>query len=207
MAKKANKDSKPETTEISGDTPKDASEETPFSPAKFSWNYWLIVATVTGTLAFYFIYRSGQAKAVASKPVSLLDSMIGFTPEQAYDVLRALGPEGRKIYREINLVDFLIAPLVFREILINTFPATSGWNDSLREIFANTYMLADVLENVCIASMLKLYPQERPVMAWIGSGGNVVKNVAVILAALTALYEMFVWIKGKLVKPKTKKTE
>ena len=203
MSAESSNVSQPEASTVS----QTASTDSSSSLRKFSWSYWLIFATITATLAFYFARRASQARAAATYPVKLLDALIGFTPSQAYEILRALGPEGRKIYREINLVDFVLAPLVFRELAVNTFPATSERSDGFREIFANTYMLADVLENVCVSTMLKFYPREIKGAAWIGCVGNVGKYIGIGLAAISILYEMFLWINRKLSNLKTKKIE
>lgn len=168
---------------------------------QFSWSYWLILTTIVATLAFYFIRRLGQIKAVSITPTSVLDSRsFGFTPTEAYESLRALGPKGREIYKEANRVDFILAPIVFREYVLNTFPATSPRSDQLRELLANTYFLGDLLENISVAIMLKTYPKILDYFAWAGCVGNIVKNLGIALALLSIVYEIYVWFRGSKMK-------
>ena len=162
----------------------------------FSWSYWLILATILGTLVFYFIRRGNQVKAVAIAPTTVLDGRIGFTPSTAFETLRNLGKKGRDIYIEINRVDFILTPIVLREFLLNTFPATTSKSDSVREVLANTYMLGDVLENVCVAILLKAYPKELEYVAWICCVGNLAKWLGFYASTVAILYEIFVWIRG-----------
>jgi hypothetical protein len=165
-----------------------------------SWSYWLILATILGTLVFYFIRRGNQVKAVAIAPTTLLDGRIGFTPSTAFETLRNLGTKGREIYIEINRVDFVLTPIVLREFLLNTFPATTSKSDSVRELFANTYMLGDVLENVGVAILLKAYPKELEYVAWICCVGNLAKWFGFYASTVAILYEIFVWIRATKVK-------
>jgi hypothetical protein len=171
---------------------------------QFSWSYWLILTTIVATLAFYFIRRVGQANAEASAPLSLLDARFGFTPSDVSNVFRVLGPKGRSIYQEINRVDFILAPIVFREYFLNTFPASSRRSDTVREVLANTYIFGDVLENICIAIMLKAYPKTLDAIAWIGCAGNIVKNLGVFATTMSVLYEAYVWVRNRIRERKMK---
>jgi len=187
-----------EATSPSTEEPKPAPSSPPLRT--FSWSYWLILATILGTLAFYFIRRGHQVKEVAISPTTILDARIGFTPSTAFETLRNLGAKGREIYTEINRVDFVLTPFVLREFLLNTFPATTPKSDSGRELLANTYMLGDVLENVCVAILLKAYPKELEYLAWACCVGNLAKWFGFYASIVTILYEISVWIqvgKGK----------
>ena len=179
----------------------DVSTKEPSPPLRtFSWTYWLILTTVVASLVFYFVRGTARAKAEASKPVFLLDAQFGFTPAGALETLRALNPKGRAIYKELNMVDFLIAPVVFREYLINTFPATTTNRDSVRDMLANTYLIGDLLENICVSIMLKTYPRMIDIVAWIGCAGNVTKNISFMSAIAAVLYEGYIWIRKEKVK-------
>ena len=115
-------------------------------------------------------------------------------------MLHALGAKGRSIYREINIVDFILAPIVFREYLLNTFPATTPKRDTVREALANTYFLGDLLENVSVSIMLKTYPQMIDIVAWLGCAGNLVKTFGICAAILAVLYEIYMWVRRTKVK-------
>jgi hypothetical protein len=164
----------------------------------FSWSYWLILTTIAVTLASYFKRRSQDVKAVASSPVSVLDAQLGFTPHQAYETLRTLGPEGRKIYREINRVDFVIVPVGLREYLLATMPARSYYRESVREMFANIYGFGDLLENICVAIMLKSFPLVNEYLAWTCCAGNVAKYIGFYGAAFMVLLEVLLWVHARV---------
>ena len=167
----------------------------------FSWPYWLVLTCLVVSLIIYFAYRGKHLHAASITPTSILDTRImGFTPSEARETLRALGPKGRDIYKEINRIDFVLAPIVFREYLLNTFPATSRRNDFVRELMANMCGLGDLLENVSVAIMLKTYPKVLDIFAWAGCVGNVVKNVGIFFSILSVLYEAYVWIRGRKLK-------
>jgi hypothetical protein len=168
---------------------------------QFSWSYWLILTTIVATLAFYFIRRFEQIKAVSITPTSVLDTRsFGFTPTEAYESLRALGPKGREIYKEVNRVDFILSPIVLRQFFLNTFPATSARSDQVRDLLANMYFLGDLLENASVSIMLKTYPKILDYFAWAGCVGNIVKNLGIILALLSIVYEIYVWFRGSKMK-------
>src|SRR5579859_2092019 len=167
----------------------------------FSWTYWLLLTTALASLAYYFIRASDRIKAVSITPTRILDAHFGFTPATAYEVLRALGPQGREIYREVNKVDFIITPIVLREFLLNTMPPPSPGRSSIREVLANAYAMGDLLENICVAMMLKMYPRIPDAVAWVCCVGNVVKYIGCGTAILMIVYEGVLWI----ARPKAKK--
>jgi len=172
---------------------------------KFSWSYWLILTTIIGTFAIYFIRRGPQATALAPSKISLLDARFGFTPVEALRTLSAIGPEGRKIYAEINKVDFIAFPFFLREYLLNTFPPTTRTRDRIREALVNTYFLGDMSENLFVAVMLKAYPRSPDFVAWGGCVGNVVKFSGIYASLLSIFYEIFRWFTSR--NEKTEKTE
>ena len=177
------------------------SSESDSSLRTFSLSYWLILTSIVASLAFYFIRRSKQVKAVAIVPTSILDAQIGFTPSSAYDTLSSLGPRGRDIYKEINRVDFLLAPIVFREYILHTIPPTSLGRDRVRDFLANTYILGEAMENTSIAIMLKTFPKLVDLFAWTGCVGNLLKWFGFCGGVVSVLYEGFVWVRERKIKP------
>jgi hypothetical protein len=113
-----------EATATSSEAPKPAASSPPLRT--FSWSYWLILVAIIGTLVFYFTRRLGQLKAASIAPTIILDARMGFIPSTAFETLRNLGAKGRQIYTEVNRVDFVLLPIVLREFLLNTFPATTS---------------------------------------------------------------------------------
>ena len=126
-----------------------------------------------------------------------LDSL----PSSAYDTLSSLGPRGRDIYKEINRVDFLLAPIVFREYILHTIPPTSLERDRVRDFLANTYILGEAMENTSIAIMLKTFPKLLDLFAWTGCVGNLLKWFGFCGGVVSVLYEGFVWVRERKIKP------
>jgi hypothetical protein len=166
----------------------------------FSWSYWVIIMLVSGTLMSYFIRRGGQLKAASITPTDIIDVRFGFFPSEAHQILRSLGPKGREIYKEMNKVDFIIAPIVFREVFLTTMPATSPQREIIRQFLVNVYFMGDVLENICAAIMLKIYPRDILSVAWIACAGNIMKNAGFGFAVMAILFEVYVWIRATKVK-------
>jgi hypothetical protein len=172
---------------------------------EFSWSYWLFLTTVICSFAFYFIRRGPQATANAASKISLLDARFGFTPFEALRTLRAIGPEGRRIYGEINKIDFIAFPFFLREYLLNTFPASSRTRDWAREGLVNMCFIGDVSENLFVAVMLKMFPRIPDFVAWGGCVANVVKYFGFYASVFSIMYETFIWFTSK--KEKTEKTK
>lgn len=144
---------------------------------------------------YYFKYRIDQLQAVSLTPTKILDARIGFTPDTAYTALRDMGTAGRKIYAEINKVDFIIVPYVMRELFLNTFPSKSPTRALLRNVFFTSISCGDLVENLCVSILLKTYPSRLDVVAWICCAGNVVKHSATFAGLLTVVFEAGVYLK------------
>jgi hypothetical protein len=171
----------------------------------FSWLRWSIITCALATLAGYFIRRSPDMTAAAIKPTKSLDARIGFTPTTALETLRALGPEGRKIYKEINMVDFIMTPIVLNAWLNDTFRPRSPHRATLRWMLSFVYMFGDISENVCVAIMLRIYPRFVDAIAWACCVGNLLKWSGFAAALLSIVYEAILEFRDWQAKRKAKK--
>jgi len=168
---------------------------TPAAPS-YRWTKWAPIAAILAALLAYFRIRSGNIKDAMIRPTVVLDARFGFTPMTVRDTLNALGPQGRKLYTEVNRVDFILTPLVLREFLLKTFPPTSPRNGAIRDTFANAYALGDIMENIFVMMFLKGYPTVWDPFAWACCFGNVLKWSAFYAACLSILYEFVVYLRG-----------
>jgi hypothetical protein len=164
----------------------------------FSWSKWLVLTVISGTIFYYFYHRGAQLKAASITPTKILDARFGFTPDTAYDALRDMGTMGRQIYAEINKVDFIIVPVVMRELFLNTFPSKSPARARLRDVLMTTTAVGDVIENICVLVLLRTYPRRLDTVAWVCCVGNVVKYSATGPGLLTVVFEAGLWIKGAI---------
>jgi len=171
---------------------------TPATPTYrvFAWNKWVPIAAILAALLAYFRIRGGNIKDAMIRPTVVLDARFGFTPATVRDTLSALGPQGRKLYVEMNRVDFILTPLVLREFLLNTFPPTSRRSGAIRDTFANAYALGDIMENIFVMMFLKGYPTVWDPFAWACCFGNVLKWSALYAAGFSIVYEFVVYIRG-----------
>ena len=171
---------------------------TPATPTSrvFPWSKWVLIAAILAALLAYFRIRGGNIKDAMIRPTVVLDARFGFTPATVRDTLSALGPQGRKLYTEMNRVDFVLMPLVLREFLLNSFPPTSPRSGAIRDTFANAYALGDITENVFVMVFLKGYPTVWDPFAWACCFGNVLKWSAFYAACLSILYEFVVYLRG-----------
>jgi len=180
---------------------------TPRSPPReFSWTRWAIITVLLVSLASYFMRRQPDALAAAVTPTKLLDSRIGFTPLTARETLHSLGPDGRKIYKEINVVDFLLTPIVLNAWLLDTLPPQSPPKAALRWMLAFVYMFGDILENVCVAVMLRIYPRFIDAIAWLCCIGNLLKWAGFVAALGSIVYEGAIRVGNMQRKRKAKAT-
>lgn len=95
--------------------------------------------------------------------VGVLDLEPGYTPDQGYEILMKLGPEGRAFYRQIMLFD-LIFPvtymLFFASLILFLF---SKWLPGKPALYKLSLLpiaagIADYVENIFILIMLNSYP-------------------------------------------------
>jgi hypothetical protein len=129
-----------------------------------------------------------------------LDSRFGFTPSEAHQILRDMGPKGREIYKGLNTVDFIVAPIVFRSYFLNTLPATSPQREAIREFVMNVYFIGDLSENICVAALLRMYPRTPEVVAWIGCAANVMKFLGLFAGAACQLFEGYARLRAAKAK-------
>jgi len=170
----------------------------------FSATRWAVITCLLATLAAYFLRRGPELQAAAVTPTRALDSLIGFTPATAHKTLLALGPEGREIYKEINIVDFVLMPVILTAWLLDTFPPRTSQRATLRWMLAFVYMFGDISENVCVAIMLRIYPRFIDAIAWACCVGNLLKWSGSAAAMVSIVYEGAIWFRGRGIKEKPK---
>src|ERR1700736_4834625 len=165
---------------------------TPSKPLRvFSWSYWIILTVSLCFLVSHLIRQSKKLHSASITPTSPLDNRFSFSVTEAHETLRSMGQKGREIYSEYNKVDFILSPIWVREFLVNTFPPSTPQRQIIRDIAANVYAMGDLMENICIAVMLRMYPRAILSVAWIGCSGNVMKQVGLVSAVLTVLFEAY----------------
>jgi hypothetical protein len=104
-----------------------------------------------------------------------------YTPDKAFQLISSYGEQGRQYYAVIEVTLDLVYPLVtallFSLIIFYTFKRafpSHGWTLYL-SLAPYTVLLADYLENVCIVSMLLIYPRESALLAQISNFFTIAK--------------------------------
>ena len=129
------------------------------------------LATVTAFGALYALfaaalnYCGAELDRRGGGPV--LDLRHSFTAEEAHAVLGAYGPDGRRLYFLLELVD-LIYPLVYTAffaliiayVLKRSLPPTSALQRLV--LLPLAAVIADYLENIGLLMMCATYPERWP---------------------------------------------
>ena len=110
-----------------------------------------------------------------------LDTLSSYTPDKAFQLISSYGEQGRQYYAVIEVTLDLVYPLVtalmFSLIIFYTFKRafpSHSWTLYL-SLAPYIALVADYLENVCIVSMLLMYPRESALLAQISNFFTIVK--------------------------------
>jgi len=129
-----------------------------------------------------------------------IDFLIIYSPEKAYDIIAAYGQQGRHYYATIALTLDTVFPvllaLVFSLVLTYVFHRTYSRKGVLQRavLVPPAAMVADLLENVGIATMLLSYPRKLPAVALLASAFSTVKWTAVSAEAVLVVVGLISWL-------------
>ena len=161
-------------------------------------NGWLILVLLAGEIFFNALYLPGvQARLEGfSGGTGPIDLQLFYTPEKVYAMVDSYGEEGRAVYRTHELTIDVIYPIVYTLLFafLITWLFQRGFSplspmQRLNVVPVGAFVL-DMLENVCIVTMLSVHPQQPAIVAWLGTIFTVVKwlfALATILLILTGL--------------------
>lgn len=155
-----------------------------FIQYKTSWLAILFLLAVTLLMMFLMngtnLFFSNPTIVEHSGGVPILDLRDSFTPDDAYELFTALGPEGRRAYLFLHLVPDTLFPigyaLVFSFIsawfLVRLLPLDHGfqWLSMIPLISG----LADVLENLSLVICNLAYPAR---IDWLVQFANLLTKV------------------------------
>lgn len=151
---------------------------------------WLIIVLLAGEIFFNANYLPGvQAKlediSGGNGPIDLL---LSYTPEKVYSMVDSYGEAGRAFYRVHELTIDILYPIVYTLLfafliswLFQRGFAPGSKMQQLNLVPVGAFIL-DMLENICIVTMLSVFPAQPAAVAWIGS---VLTSVKWLFAAAT----------------------
>lgn len=132
--------------------------------------------------------------------VSILDVRFGYSSDEAYQTLAAMGVEGRAEYLRMLAITDVLYPFVYGTWLI--FAASFFLKRALRpnsifrifNLVALDAILFDLVENVSIIWLIIQFPSENNAVAWIASTAGILKWLAVAAAVVVIVLGIVGWV-------------
>jgi hypothetical protein len=146
-------------------------------------NGWLVLVFLAGEMLFNAVILPGQQAKIeaGSGGVGPLDLQLFYTPEKVYGMIEAYSPDLRVSYRLFEMTGDIIYPIVYTLFfsLAITWLFQRGFasNSKMQKFNVLPFgsWLFDLLENICIVTMLTIYPSTPPALAWISAVFTLVK--------------------------------
>jgi hypothetical protein len=163
---------------------------------------WRNILILWALLVFYNLLILAPAYArieALSGGVRALDFLIAYRPEKAFDMIVAYGEEGRRYYASIALSLDTIFPVLSALAFGLTIARVYGGAFSREGVLHRALfvpvgaMVADLLENVGIVTMLLSYPSRSLVIALLTSSFSTVKWTAVAAESLLVVIGVVAW--------------
>lgn len=167
------------------------------------WATWRNILILMGVFVVFNLVIMGPAYSrieALSGGVGALDFLIVYRPEKAYDMIAAYGYDGRRYYATIALTLDTIFPLLsaltFGLVLARLFHRAFSREGVLhRALFVPvSAMMADLLENAGIVTMLLSYPKRLRAIALLTSSFSTVKWTAVAAESLLVVIGLIAWL-------------
>lgn len=161
--------------------------------------YWTLTVTVA---VFLFLLNGVKVQDMVARafgyrgtvPMFALDKMLfGYSPAQAYGVLAAYGPAGRRAYAVLLLTLDLLFPFLYGSFLFLSLRAVSLWAGfSTRwavRLGAIGFAAAvcDWLENICFLILMGVFPGQPAAVARVASLFTVTKFALSGISVVTLL--------------------
>jgi len=161
-------------------------------------NGWLVLVFLAGEILFNAVLLPAQSAKIAAGSGGLgpIDLQLFYTPDKVYGMIEAYGEETRASYRLFEMTGDIIYPIVytlFFSLFITWsfqrgFPSNSGMHKYNVVPFGSWFF--DLLENICIVTMISIYPSTPAALAWLSTSFTLIKWLfagATIILMLTGL--------------------
>lgn len=167
-----------------------------------SWATWRNILILWAVFVVFNLAVTGPAYSrieALSGGVGAIDFLVVYPPEKAYDMVAAYGELGRRYYATVALtLDTLfplLAAMTFGLTLARLFQRGFSREGVLhRALFVPLgALVADLLENAGIATMLLSYPRRLPAIALLTSSFSTVKWTAVAAESLLVVIGLIAW--------------
>lgn len=126
----------------------------------------LFILTIPFSLLIFPMRRKALTALTEDGQNPTLDVRLSYTPQAALDTAEKLGAEGRRLYSVSELTLDVAFPLLYSALLSNILGLLyrSHPNPSTRQNLSRipfALLLADLMENCSIASLMLVYPDPR----------------------------------------------
>lgn len=161
-------------------------------------NGWLVLVFLAGEIFFNAVVLPGQQAKIESHPGAAgpIDLQFFYTPDKVYGMIASYGSEIRASYRIFELTGDIIYPIVYTLFfaLAVTWLFQRGFasNSNMQKYNVVPFgaWLFDLFENICIVTMLSIYPSTPSALAWSSTAFTLVKWLfagGTVLLLLTGL--------------------
>jgi hypothetical protein len=166
---------------------------------------WLVLIFLAGELYFNAVVLPNEAQVLGE--TGPIDLQFFYTPEKAYGMVAAYGPEVRAQYRTFALTGDIAYPIVYTLFfsLAISWLFKRGLPEDSRLQRLNVVPFGagifDVLENLAIAGMLSGYPAEPAWLAWIATVFTMVKWLFAFASLALIVYGLALTVRKSLSRP------
>jgi hypothetical protein len=163
-------------------------------------NLLFLMALFVGFNAFLYSVAGRQMARLGLEDVRLLDLHPGFTPDDAWQLLDRLGPEGRAVYQMAELTLDMIYPVIYSlllaALLVFFFNKVLPPNCPCRRwtLLPFAGAVFDVFENSGIALMIQRFPERSDALASITSVFGLLKWATIALSILFVIAALIAFL-------------
>ena len=169
---------------------------------------WLVLLLLAIQIIFMVVILPFAETALGegSGRATPIDQQFFYTPEKSYALISTYTAEGRDLYRLFELTGDIVYPCVY-SLFLSFFISwlfKRGMPSRSRLLKLNLVPLGagccDILENVCIAVMVSLYPSAAPGVSWLGTAFTMLKWLLLGASLVIVIGGAAAAIKAKLAK-------
>jgi hypothetical protein len=137
---------------------------------KLSSKTWLILLAFAVEIFFFTQLAPAMQAQMAAGP---LDLKPFYTPDQAFSLIESYGEETRAAYRVFEMTADIIHPIayvLFYGLLMSVLLQRAFASSSALQKFNVAPAISwcfDMIENICIITMLTVFPSQPTIIAWI----------------------------------------
>lgn len=111
-----------------------------------------------------------------------LDSVLWLTPEVVYPHLTCMGEAGRALYVDFLYFDLILFPLIYSTVLYGAMHRLWKAAGPILSLLPLTTLLADMMENVGVCLLLRMFPRRNETLEFAISIFTRVKIVTLLLS-------------------------